>query len=88
MQTKLSSKGQVVLPKAVRDRLRWETGARLDVGVENDAVVIRRAPREVRRATMEEIDRVAGILEYAGPTKSIEEMDTAVDEMFRREWTK
>ena len=29
--TKLTSKGQVVIPKPVRDRLRWRTGTRLEV---------------------------------------------------------
>jgi AbrB family looped-hinge helix DNA binding protein len=31
MQTKVSTKGQVVLPKAIRDKRRWKAGTLLTV---------------------------------------------------------
>lgn len=40
--TKLSSKGQVVLPQALRDRLRLETGAKFVVIGEGDVVILKR----------------------------------------------
>lgn len=40
METTLSSKGQVVLPAAVRRRLGLNTGAALDVEVDKDRVVL------------------------------------------------
>jgi AbrB family looped-hinge helix DNA binding protein len=38
--TRLSSKGQVVLPKPVRDALRLRPGARLGVRVEGSCVIL------------------------------------------------
>ena len=40
--TKLSSKGQVVLPQAIRDRLRLETGAKFVVIGEGDVVILKK----------------------------------------------
>lgn len=40
--TKLSSKGQVVLPQAIRDRLRLQTGAKFVVIGEGDVVILKK----------------------------------------------
>ncbi len=45
MLTRISSKGQIVLPKAVRERLGWTEGTELVVEVEGDRVVLRRNER-------------------------------------------
>jgi AbrB family looped-hinge helix DNA binding protein len=37
--TRLTSKGQVVIPKVVRDRVRWRPGTRLDVEALPDGAV-------------------------------------------------
>ena len=47
METKVSSKGQVVLPSPLRQRLGLRPGDSLDVGVEGDAIVLR--PRRTKR---------------------------------------
>lgn len=39
--TKLSDKGQVVVPKAARDRLGWQPGTELEVIESGDAVTLR-----------------------------------------------
>jgi len=41
--TRLTSKGQVVIPKKVRDRLSWRPGTRLEVLALPDGVELRRA---------------------------------------------
>ena len=41
MDTKVSSKGQVVIPKAVRDRHGWDAGTELTVEDRPDGVLIR-----------------------------------------------
>lgn len=47
METHLTSKGQVVIPKALRDRMKWKTGTRLQVEATHDgAVVLRPGGRE------------------------------------------
>jgi AbrB family looped-hinge helix DNA binding protein len=40
-KTRMSSKGQVIIPKAVRDRHGWATGLELEVEDRGDAVVLR-----------------------------------------------
>ena len=42
-KTRLSSKGQVIIPKAVRDRHGWQPGVELEVEDRGDAVVLRPA---------------------------------------------
>ena len=40
LSTRLSSKGQLVIPRAVRDALRLEAGARFQVLVQNGKIVL------------------------------------------------
>ncbi|GAF26477.1 regulators of stationary/sporulation gene expression [Moorella thermoacetica Y72] len=40
--TKLSSRGQVVIPKEIRQQLGWETGDHVAVEVQGDMVILRR----------------------------------------------
>jgi len=47
MQTKISTKGQVVLPNAVRRRLGLQAGDALDVKVEGERIVL--SPRDKRQ---------------------------------------
>ena len=60
-ETHLTSKGQVVIPKAVRDRMKWKTGTRLQVeSTEDGAVVLRPGGREDDLDAL--IDQVSGCL--------------------------
>jgi AbrB family looped-hinge helix DNA binding protein len=81
-KTRLSSKGQVIIPKAVRDRQGWRPGVELEVEDRGDLVVLRRA-KPFPPTTFEE---VRGCLKYDGPPATIEEMDAAVAEDVRRMW--
>ena len=47
METKISTKGQVVLPSRLREKLGLRAGDALDVKLEGDAIVLR--PRRGRR---------------------------------------
>jgi len=40
--TKLSSRGQIVIPKEIRKSLSWEAGDHVAVEVEGDKVILRR----------------------------------------------
>ena len=53
-RTRISSKGQVVLPKEVRDRLGWSAGTELEVESEGDVVVLR-SRRVVPRTTLADV---------------------------------
>ena len=72
--TVVSTKGQVILPKAVRDRQKWDAGTRLVVEDRPDGVLLKRE----RLFPETRLDDVAGSLRYDGPPKTIEEMDAGV----------
>lgn len=81
-KTRLSSKGQVIIPKAVRERQGWQPGTELEVEDQGDVVVLRRAPL-FPRTTFEE---VRGCLKYDGPPLTVEQMDEGVAEGVRQMW--
>lgn len=74
--TKLSAKGQVVIPKAVRDRMHWEEGAALEVVERADGVLLRAAQPARKRITMEEFRK--RVPPYLGPRLTLEDMENAV----------
>ncbi len=80
LATKLSSKGQVILPKPIRDRQNWGPGTPLVVEETQHGVLLRRAPL-LEPTTM---DQVFGALHRPGPAKTIEEMDAGVMAEARR----
>jgi len=72
--TTVSTKGQVVIPKEIRQRLGWGPGTSLEVEHQGDRVVLRQA----RRAPRTTIRELRGCLRYDGPPKTVEEMDEAI----------
>jgi AbrB family looped-hinge helix DNA binding protein len=74
--TKLSSKGQLILPKTIRDAHAWRTGTEFLVEDTPDGVLLR--PR--RALTPTRLEDVAGCLKYGGPAKSLEDMEEAIAE--------
>ncbi|MBI5551925.1 MAG: AbrB/MazE/SpoVT family DNA-binding domain-containing protein [Desulfobacterales bacterium] len=72
--TKLSSKGQVIIPKTFRDRYNWNTGQKLNVIDTGDGILLK--PSRPFNST--EIDKVAGILKYSGKPISIDQMNEAI----------
>ena len=73
-RTKLSTKGQVVLPAATRARKKWAAGTQLEV-VETDEGVLLRPLKPFPPTT---IDQVCGMARYKGPPLSLADMDAAV----------
>ena len=78
--TRLSSKGQVILPKAIREARGWRPGLELSVEERPEGVLLK--PTAVFAPTM--IEDVRGCIGYKGPRRSIEEMDAAVLEEAKR----
>lgn len=72
--TVVSTKGQVILPKAVRNRHRWDAGTRLVVEDTADGVLLRQAPHfpESRPAD------VYASLPGKGKAKTVEEMNAGI----------
>jgi AbrB family looped-hinge helix DNA binding protein len=72
--TRLSSKGQVVLPKSIRDAHRWQPGTELMVEDTTAGVLLRPAkPFPPTR-----IEDVAGCLRYMGKPKTLAQMDATI----------
>ena len=80
LTTIVSTKGQVILPKAVRQQKSWEAGTRLTVENTKEGVLLKAAPLFAPT----EIDAVCGSLRFKGRAKTIEEMNAAVAAEARR----
>ena len=72
--TKLSSKGQVIIPKTLRSRYNWNTGQKLSVIDTGDGILLK--PSHPFKKT--ELEKVAGILKYSGTPVSIAKMEEAI----------
>jgi AbrB family looped-hinge helix DNA binding protein len=74
LTTTVSTKGQVILPKAIRERREWEPGTRLLVEETPDGVLLKRAPAFAETRP----EDVFGFLPHHGAPKSVDEMDAGV----------
>ena len=83
-RAKISSKGQLVLPKAVRDAYGLGPGSEVDIETTGDAIVLKPIARRVRKQYT--IDEVAGFLKYSGPPVALEDMERGIEEEARRMW--
>lgn len=80
--TKLSSKGQVIIPKAVRSARRWEAGQEFMVkDTENGVLLMPKGPFEVT-----ELDDVAGMLRDKVKPRTEKQIREAVDRELRKTW--
>jgi AbrB family looped-hinge helix DNA binding protein len=80
LTVRLSTKGQVILPKAIRQRRHWDTGTRLLIEDTAEGVLLKAAPIfEAKRS-----DEVFGSLKVSGPPKTLEQMDSGVIAEARR----
>ena len=74
LTTKVSTKGQVILPKSIRQERRWSPGTRLIVEDTPDGVLLKAAP--VFEPTRS--DDVYGSLPSTEPPKSLEAMEASI----------
>ena len=72
--TRLSSKGQIILPKPVRDAHGWAPGTDFTVEDVGDGVIL----RPVRKKGTTKLSDLVGCLKVEGPPRTIEEMDAAI----------
>jgi AbrB family looped-hinge helix DNA binding protein len=75
--TRLSSKGQVVLPSALRHARRWSAGTEFAV-IETDEGVLLKPIASANPFAASRMADVFGSAGYAGPAVSLEAMDAAV----------
>lgn len=72
--TILSSKGQVIIPKPIREARHWNPGQRLEVIESDEGILLK--PAEPFPATS--IADVAGCLVFKGKAKTLTEMEEAI----------
>jgi AbrB family looped-hinge helix DNA binding protein len=72
--TTVSTKGQVILPKSIRQRRNWDAGTRLVVEDTPEGILLRQAPAFAPTAP----DQVFGLLATGRPPVSLEDMDAAI----------
>lgn len=80
--TRLSSKGQIIIPKSLRTAHKWETGQEFVAIDTGDGILLK--PRKPFPET--KLEDVAGCLAYTGKPKTIEEMNAAIDQGFQEQW--
>jgi bifunctional DNA-binding transcriptional regulator/antitoxin component of YhaV-PrlF toxin-antitoxin module len=73
-RTRLSTKGQLVLPRAICAAHDWRAGTEFEVVDRADGVAL----KEVKRKGTIKLADLLGIARYKGPRKSIREMDAAI----------
>lgn len=71
---RLSSKGQIVIPKPIRDRCHWREGQVLEV-IETEAGLLLQEAKLFPETRLEDL---AGCLKYSGKAKTLEEMEAAI----------
>jgi AbrB family looped-hinge helix DNA binding protein len=71
MESALTIKGQITIPKAMRDRLHLTPGDRVKFFLHSDGslAILPKLPASSLR----------GIVRYSGPPVSLEEMDAAIE---------
>ncbi len=73
-RTRLSTKGQVIIPKSIRDARGWKPGLELSMEIVGEGILLRPvSPFQPTR-----VEDVLGCAGYEGPARSIEEMEAAI----------
>jgi AbrB family looped-hinge helix DNA binding protein len=78
--TRLSTKGQIVLPKGIRESHAWGPGTEFTVEETGEGVLLRPSGRFPKTTLAE----VFGCLGYKGKTKSLAQMDAAITAEVKR----
>lgn len=84
--TRLSSKGQIIIPKAIRSLHGWENGQEFIVEETEQGILLR--PYKPTNLPKTDLAQVAGCLKkhYQGKAKTIEEMDDAIAQAIQDNW--
>lgn len=80
LTVRLSTKGQLVVPKQIRERHGWSAGVDLVFEDFGDRVVL----REVQNIPETRLEDLIGCTGYRGPAKTLEEMEAGIAQGARR----
>jgi AbrB family looped-hinge helix DNA binding protein len=84
--TTLSSKGQVVIPKNLREFLGWKSGMKIAIKERDGTIVLAPEVKSEPKARYEDVLRVSKMLSYDGPPQSDADIQRGLEEYFRKEW--
>jgi AbrB family looped-hinge helix DNA binding protein len=76
--TLMSSKGQVIIPKPLREANHWRAGTRLQVVQMGDGVLLKPMQVQPKSDLALGLAAIRARLAYRGPVVSLQEMDAAV----------
>lgn len=79
--TRLSSKGQIVIPKDIRDALRLKPGETLTVSRHGRRIILEVANSPVKKISYAEFRR--RMPRYSGPPVAVDEMTLDIGKLFR-----
>ena len=80
MKTRVSSKGQIVIPKSVSNHYRWKTGTVLEIEETASGVVL----SPVTQATVAQADVFGCLKGKVSKPVSLEDMDRAIEDIARK----
>lgn len=72
---RLSTKGQLIIPKDIRDRHGWGPGTELSLEDRDGAVILREASPALPETTLQDLIGCTG---YRGPARTLEDMEEAI----------
>ena len=78
--TRLSTKGQIILPKAIRDSHAWRPGTEFVVEETKESILI----RPVRLFPARKLDDFCGSLKSRSGPKTIADMNSGIEREVRR----
>lgn len=80
--THLSSKGQVIIPKEIREACHLSVGQELEVSITADGILLK-TKMTYPKTSLNELVGCAG---YQGETKSLTDMEQAIQTGIVRHW--
>lgn len=80
--TRLSSKGQVILPKSCREAHHWSAGQAFEVLDTGEGVLLK--PLGPFPATT--LEQVSGCLRHPGSAKSLKQLEADLSQAVRKTW--
>jgi AbrB family looped-hinge helix DNA binding protein len=78
--TVISTKGQVILPKTIRDQRHWAAGTRLTVEDTPEGVLLKATPLFAQT----KVGSIFGSLQHRGPALTLKDMDKAIAQEAKR----
>jgi AbrB family looped-hinge helix DNA binding protein len=79
-RTRLSTKGQIILPKGIRDSRAWVPGTEFTIEDTGEGILL----RPVARFKETDLNDVAGCLRFNGRPKTIAQMNAGIAKEVKR----